>query len=110
MLLRPSGLKGRFPEPTAVEYSLMSRYSGFLYHVNHEGQCIVAVVCKVGKRMGGERVCRFKLGSGLEDTSEVNELCGYSVSGCVSARECVWNILLQMPALTSDRPGWIYIN
>ena len=43
VLPRPSGLIGRLPVPTAVEYSLISRYSGFLYHTSHDGRRIVAV-------------------------------------------------------------------
>ncbi len=42
-LPRPSGLKDRLPEPTALEYSLISRYSGFLYQDNQAGQCILEV-------------------------------------------------------------------
>jgi len=38
---RPSGLKDRLPDPTALAYSRISRYSGFLYHVSHDGNCIV---------------------------------------------------------------------
>ena len=41
VLLRPSGLRARLPEPTAAEYSLMSRYSGFLYQTSHEGRPIL---------------------------------------------------------------------
>lgn len=41
LLPRPSGLRDRRPELTAVEYSLMSLYSGFLYHLNHVRKRIV---------------------------------------------------------------------
>ena len=41
-LPRPSGLSDRLPELMAVEYSLMSLYSGFLYHLNDSGKRMVS--------------------------------------------------------------------
>ena len=43
VLLR-TGLMDRLPDERALAYSLMSRYSGFLYQVSHDGNCMVAVV------------------------------------------------------------------
>jgi hypothetical protein len=44
LLLRPSGLSERLPLVTALEYSLISLYSGFLYHLSHEGNRMVASI------------------------------------------------------------------
>lgn len=44
VLPRPSGLSVRRPEATSFEYSLMSRYSGFLYQVSHDGKRMAATV------------------------------------------------------------------
>lgn len=48
VLRRPSGLMDRLPVLTLLAYSLMSRYSGFLYQTSHEG---IRMVAGLGIRM-----------------------------------------------------------
>lgn len=48
-----SGLYSRFPDLMASEYSLMLRYSGFLYQVNQVGQYIFIAKFQVGDGADG---------------------------------------------------------